>query len=431
MLLLTLIIFATNYGIIQCIDWSGQSHDESVWSGQGHDESDWSKRSHDNSDWSRRGLDQSDWSRSSNDDTDWSRDGGSLLGLPLFVFKEIQTVDDRIDEVIRQIDEPQPTVIEEDDIHLQRNQEGPQIMSLTVFAEDDSKDTELELDPLGTGSGLDVVDLQELLVVLGPALDGARCSSTCRQTLDTHAAQVCHQTCTKLYENVAWRRICGTETCGFGCTAACTTLEVEPTLRNRFSIQGSLERCALYWTANSRRYGNGRKEDTDNFKNDVSFDSIDSVGFNNNNGEQQEFLVAAQDESGMFYNVGTTANYSLNLPDHILIKAARILVISVGPAGPSGLTSVRVEEEDRRCRLEVEPSRMESSTLVLPVAVLTGLSVLLLVLLAVLVLVSARYTKQQRTRKNLSEMDSEKCTESSVYGDFHPYRVYISSPVTL
>lgn len=392
---------------------------------------------------------------------DWPGEG--ILGLPLFVFKEIRMVEDRVGDLIEGID------ADDDELHLETasDNEGDEyesdddgdlespVMSLTVFeaeaieAEDESEpDIEAGLDPLGANTGLDVVELQELMMALDPALATARCLATCSlQTQpDSHTADMCRRTCGKLYENRVWHQICGSDTCRYGCTVACSTLETASTLANRFTIEIALQKCSLFWTAMARQ-------------------QIPNLNSIEQEDGKQEFLVAAQDENSMFYYIGTTRNLSIPVPNHILSKSTKLIIISVGASGPSGLNTIDITDIDRpaapgdQC-IQTRPSEVGQSGLsdsqmqaiarppaatLAPVVLVTALSVALTTLLFILVLVSVRYAKKQETNNiNREQTSSPNCAKNKakriekdegyieeIYVGFHPYKVYVSPSIEL
>ena len=322
-------------------------------------------------------------------------------GAPLFVFKEIRNVDDEIHKVINGIDR---TVFPGN----QENQANQ--------ANHGNYGNPHRLKLQKVGSGLDVLELQELLDVLQPDIETARCKATCHQLLDPrlHAFNTCNQTCSRLYRNLAWRIICGTETCGYGCSTACSSIQTQSTLRRSVEISASMDGCRLFWKVEKVE----RSEDT------------------------VEYLVAARDGNNMLYQVGTTETNSMKIPQYLLKKSTNLLVVGVSPRGVVGVQSIEIIPEHVRCNRKLEhfQENHNKTTNLQPIILVSLLSSLLLFLLFLLIIFSMKYRakKMEKSNEKKSSVSSVPPPQDDyddyahvIYPYYPDYYIYMSSPVIL
>ena len=318
-------------------------------------------------------------------------------GSPLFVFKEIRNIDQEIHKVINGIDR---TVFpgNKENQENQENHENPHRLSFERI-----------------GSGLDVVDIQELLDVLRPDLETARCLATCHQILDPrlHAFKTCNQTCSRLYRNQAWRMICGTETCGYGCSTACSSIQTQSTLRHGIDISAELDGCRLFWKAEMVK----QSEDT------------------------VEYLVAARDGNNMLYHVGSTQTNSIQIPETLMEKSANFLVVGVSPRGLVGVQSIAVDSSQKHCsrHLELLMDVRDKKSNSKPVILLSILSSILIFSVFLLVFFSMKYRARQLEKSKEKKVSAPQTPNEDFYDDYahviYPYYpdydIYMSSPVIL
>ena len=203
--------------------------------------------------------------------------------------------------------------------------------------------------------------------VVGRAVVVARCEAGCLAQFpgcEQAGCEDCRTVCRLLVETPAWTNICSAPAvCGPGCRAACQSLHQTGAARPehpggpRAVWDIKQFGCTLIWEREGQR------------TEDLSV----------------MYLVAAVDADQMFYHLATVSATNIVLDANIASKAETFIILAIGQEGILERHEVEVEQGSCQSSLSSQSARdtEETSSWTIPVAVLSSV-IFLLVLLLVL-----------------------------------------------
>ena len=242
-------------------------------------------------------------------------------------------------------------------------------------------------------------DYTNIEILLASEINIARCQASCIKNFSpcssSSSCTQCKRVCRLLQETPAWGNVCSAPgLCKEGCQVACHGREQGDRMVEEEAGPGMWQirimQCSLVWRVQEQS-ARGDKE-------------------------HLMFLVAAKDKEGMFYHVATVSATSVKVPQDILQKAEKLVILSIAENNIKERHQILVEPRHQECEAPQwsslsDPlvSQIEEEFPTIPIIILCMVVTLLVVATMVLVKVVTQHcTDKHGKNENNSASKKEK-----------------------